>query len=146
MGKLSFVMRRFRDPVIGETMDIEFSRPPSKLCCARLHDIGFVYIRKIQSWRGHRHFDEALEIAETAKQKSLSNRKTATTLCWECDNCYGGCAWSRSFKPVDGWEAIENKTQVKNGKYIEQRTSYTVLKCPEFTRDRPRRKRGNKSV
>ena len=141
MERLSYITRRFVDPVSGDTLDIEFSRPPSKLCCARLRDIGFCYCSKIRSWRGHRHFDEALEIAEEAKKKAKTSKKIGTTICWECDNCYGGCSWSRSFKPVEGWQAVENHTTVKNGKYIEERTSYTVLKCPEFTRDRPRRKK-----
>lgn len=52
--------------------------------------------------------------------------------CWDCKNCYGGCSWSREFKPVNGWEAIETNLP-SNGAYA---TSYKVIECPEFIEDR----------
>ena len=50
------------------------------------------------------------------------------TICWKCANAVPdpvnniGCSWSREFKPVEGWEAIQKKN------------SYNVWKCPEFKR------------
>lgn len=53
------------------------------------------------------------------------------TLCWDCANCYGGCSWSREFKPVKGWTAIKTKIPT-NGRIIN---SFNVRKCPEFVKD-----------
>lgn len=59
----------------------------------------------------------------------------AQSLCWSCANAvpdkYGkrGCAWSRSFKPVKGWDADETRL------YSDKPTqSYHVRQCPEFVR------------
>lgn len=51
----------------------------------------------------------------------------AESLCWRCDRAIGGCSWSRSFTPVEGWEAQYNPT-IK---------SYHVISCPEYVPDRP---------
>lgn len=40
-----------------------------------------------------------------------------------------GCAWSRDFKPVKGWDADETRL------YSDKPTqSYHVRQCPEFVR------------
>ena len=44
------------------------------------------------------------------------------TLCWVCQNCFGGCSWSSEYIPVEGWKAKTTTTT----------TSYLVLSCPEF--------------
>lgn len=44
------------------------------------------------------------------------------TLCWVCQNCFGGCSWSSEYIPVEGW-----KTKPRDGT-----ESYLVLSCPEF--------------
>lgn len=61
------------------------------------------------------------------------------SLCWSCANAvpdkYGkhGCAWSRHFKPVEGWDAQETRMYSgKEGKNSVQ--SYCVRQCPEFVR------------
>lgn len=41
-------------------------------------------------------------------------------LCWYCENACGGCSWSESFIPVEGWEAI------KTGE------SYHITFCPQY--------------
>lgn len=57
----------------------------------------------------------------------------AETLCWQCANACGGCAWSmKKARPVKGWTADKTKCGMKNGKPIE---SYIVRKCPEFLPD-----------
>ena len=53
-----------------------------------------------------------------AKQQPKQFRGKVT-LCWVCQNCFGGCSWSSEYIPVEGWKA---KTT----------TSYLVLSCPEF--------------
>ena len=58
--------------------------------------------------------------------------KQTGTLCWGCKNACGGCAWSRDFKPVEGWEA--DKTTVKCDNGIVYR-SYHVKSCPEYNPD-----------
>lgn len=50
-----------------------------------------------------------------------------TTLCWKCSNC-GNCSWSRSFKPVEGWQA-KPTCFVDREKVVH---SYIVASCPEF--------------
>lgn len=58
------------------------------------------------------------------------------TLCWECRNATGGCAWSRDFKPVPGWNAeqteINNNALRYDGRYTP---SFRVIACPEFVPD-----------
>lgn len=54
------------------------------------------------------------------------------TKCWTCQNCYGGCSWSREFEPVKGWKAIETNIPA-NG---EMAASYKVIECPEYIPDR----------
>ena len=52
--------------------------------------------------------------------------------CWTCQNCFGGCEWSREFNPVPGWTA--KKTCIpSNGEYKE---SYNVLECPKYMEDK----------
>jgi hypothetical protein len=51
------------------------------------------------------------------------------TLCWQCANAVPnnetgrGCSWSRSFKPVPGWDANDGERST---------VSYHVRSCPEF--------------
>ena len=49
------------------------------------------------------------------------------TLGWKCSNC-GNCSWSRSFKPVEGWNA-KPTCFVDREKVVH---SYIVASCPEF--------------
>lgn len=61
-------------------------------------------------------------------------------LCWNCKNAVPsastGCSWSRSFVPVDGWDAEETVLyQVANGRSTEVR-SFHIMYCPEFEDDR----------
>lgn len=54
------------------------------------------------------------------------------TLCWWCKNALGTCDWSRSFKPIDGWQARET--------VLADYCSYHIIACPLFERDRQRPK------
>ena len=55
--------------------------------------------------------------------------KPNSTICWNCRNAVcSGCAWSRSFKPVEGWEA-KRETINAGGRFLE---TYTVRSCPLF--------------
>lgn len=59
------------------------------------------------------------------------------TLCGRCQKACGGpsgCSWFNGFKPVPGWEAIPNTIQYEGTQ--KGLTSYTVIKCPEFTADK----------
>ncbi len=84
---------------------------------------------------------QRLGIRNAAGKRRNSNgggqRPYAQTLCWSCANAVPdkqgkrGCAWSRHFKPVDGWDAEETQLyNNENGKYAVQ--SFCVHKCPEF--------------
>lgn len=70
---------------------------------------------------------------------------TESTICWSCKRACGGCAWSKKFEPVEGWNAEE--TLVKNWKYWKRRDgvkmskpeytkSYVVKSCPLYQRER----------
>ena len=62
-------------------------------------------------------------------------RGTVSTLCWKCAKaCGGGCSWSKSFTPVEGWEAVQTKNKTGAG---DDEPSYLVLQCPEFVPDSP---------
>ena len=54
-----------------------------------------------------------------AKQQPKQFRGKVT-LCWVCQNCFGGCSWSSDYTPVEGWKAKKTPT------------SYLVLSCPSF--------------
>ena len=72
-----------------------------------------------------------------------------TTLCWLCANATNeGCSWSKSFTPVEGWEATPTtiqggynaKLRLENGKIVQTSVereipSYKVHSCPEFIQD-----------
>lgn len=46
-------------------------------------------------------------------------------LCWSCKNATGGCSWSKSFIPVDGWEATPT--------LLDDRVeSFKINACPEY--------------
>jgi predicted nucleic acid-binding Zn ribbon protein len=57
-------------------------------------------------------------------------RKKNETLCWTCQNACGGCSWSRSFEPVEGWEAKPSAD------------SFFVINCPQFIPDEVRKEKG----
>jgi hypothetical protein len=75
--------------------------------------------------------------------------KQIATLCWGCQRATGGkngCSWSRGFRPVIGWDAIETKMKMqrtKGGTWEKISIgSYVVLRCPEFVADIPRKRNG----
>lgn len=59
--------------------------------------------------------------------------------CWTCKKYINGCSWSRSFKPVEGWEAEEvlrtYTTGTGENRKIETIKSYKIIKCPEYDPD-----------
>ena len=57
--------------------------------------------------------------------------KSSDTLCWRCAKAAtNGCAWSASFKPVNGWTAVPTKITCAD----HTADSYRVVDCPEFER------------
>lgn len=62
-------------------------------------------------------------------------------ICWHCQRATGGCSWSRSLTPVDGWIAEpriirDYDTILREYKEIH---TYKIKFCPLFLRDLPRR-------
>lgn len=53
-----------------------------------------------------------------------------STICWRCANACGGCSWSATFQPVEGWHAI--KTQIEANRTAACRDSFRVMVCPQF--------------
>lgn len=83
----------------------------------------------------------------SASHSSSSGDAMETTICWTCKNAVPdrdgevGCAWSRSFVPVEGWEATPTKiVLIYNDEHAEHRRgprtddSYIVHSCPEYER------------
>lgn len=66
------------------------------------------------------------------KERDINTYHRKDTKCWTCQNCFGGCSWSRDFIPVDGWKA--EKTFIpSNEQYAE---SYKVIECPKYRKDK----------
>lgn len=66
-----------------------------------------------------------------------------SSLCWDCEKATNsGCSWSKSFKPVKGWEAEPKPIKLTATKNID---SYLVIKCPQFAEDEHSRKERIKS-
>ena len=68
---------------------------------------------------------------ERRKKRAANTYYSKYQPCWTCKNCYGGCNWSREFKPVEGWKAI--KTYIPNNE--EHAESYKIIYCPEYKRE-----------
>ncbi|MGM9615700.1 MAG: hypothetical protein ACI3W7_09285 [Oscillospiraceae bacterium] len=71
------------------------------------------------------------------REEDTSPAAASGTLCWQCENAVPdpergkGCPWSKSGKPVDGWDAIRTSKAVDG-------ESYFVRACPSFEPDKPR--------
>ena len=57
--------------------------------------------------------------------------KEDQSLCWRCKNCFGGCSWSESFEPVEGWRTERTIIQHFNA----ETPSFLVRDCPLFAVD-----------
>jgi len=68
------------------------------------------------------------------KKRTSECFKRSDTLCWDCENCTGGCAWSRNFEPVEGWTVRETAEPTWIGKVQKMIPCITVVDCPEFVR------------
>ena len=54
------------------------------------------------------------------------------TICWDCANATGGCAWSARREPVAGWNAEPRRFKMD---HKTDSCSYIVRACPMFERD-----------
>lgn len=64
-------------------------------------------------------------------KRDINSYYRKESLCWTCQNCYGGCEWSRSFTQVNGWKA-EKTVLPSNG---VNAASYNVIECPKYRTD-----------
>jgi hypothetical protein len=53
-------------------------------------------------------------------------------ICIACKNYCGGCSWSSTFTPVDGWDAEETNLHIQKGRWIK---TYKIKGCPEYEED-----------
>jgi predicted nucleic acid-binding Zn ribbon protein len=65
-------------------------------------------------------------LKKQAEVRKKSPKHRRLSLCWDCQNACGGCSWSRSFEPVEGWEAKPSED------------SFFVINCPQFIPDEVR--------
>ena len=63
---------------------------------------------------------------KTIKKKREENSQ----ICYFCKNACGGCSWSKSFIPVDDWDAEPTIVKDSLGDFC----SYKINKCPQFIR------------
>lgn len=68
------------------------------------------------------------ELKRMEVKKKMSDGSVDYSLCWKCARASNGCAWSISFKPVDGWDAEPTAINY-NGRITD---SFFVKDCPEF--------------
>lgn len=60
-------------------------------------------------------------------------RNASNSICENCQNAVGGCSWSKSFEPVDGWVALELDADVQVSS--DPVKTYKIYFCPEFVLD-----------
>lgn len=147
MTPLTYVYR-----YVGQCLDIEFNRAPSKTVTEQLHELGFFYDRRYRCWRGTTRRAEALDVCDRAVRQSKAIRvhhETKGQLCWTCANACGGCSWSDgSFTPVPGWTARAiDRSDVMPAKeagaqvyYRRTYTGYEITNCPQYIPDRRKKK------
>lgn len=80
------------------------------------------------------HCDRCDEILkDEMTHRHTTNHSVEDTLCWCCKKIIPtkecSCSWSKSAKPVEGWEA--ECTRIIDGHW-----HYKVISCPEFVRGR----------
>lgn len=64
--------------------------------------------------------------------KGFSNNTKDSTLCWDCEKACGRCSWSKSFTPVEGWNAKPTKVRADKYSVNQLIDSFIVYECPEF--------------
>lgn len=70
-------------------------------------------------------------IAPKKRENYTMRMQPSKQLCWSCGKACGGCSWSKSGKPVEGWEAEESLIRNAN----QSTVSYKIMKCPEYVSD-----------
>lgn len=135
MAELSYIVEQ---SPLGTS--ITFNVAPPVRTRTALENLGFRFNYRFGCWVGKKNIEEAIEVAEQAKNRRKAFRKKVKekaegTLCWKCKKAYGKCSWSKKFKPVKGWEAkrcIINNGTCSDGKSRLEVVSYMVKSCPEF--------------
>ena len=61
--------------------------------------------------------------------------------CWTRKKAAGGCSWSRSFRPVEGWTAKKTLIRLSPCQKEDVIESYQVIACPEYEKDDKRYRR-----
>lgn len=65
---------------------------------------------------------------ECKKREAQRKADENAQLCWRCSNACGGCSWSQSFIPIEGWKAESVVIKDSEGDI----NSYKIKKCPQF--------------
>ena len=70
---------------------------------------------------------------DESKRNTVAHVRRRVQPCCNCKKFAGGCSWSRSFTPVEGWTAVPTLINHGGHKGYERLTeSYMIIKCPEF--------------
>ena len=72
------------------------------------------------------------------KNKSVEeDQRYHLSLCWSCQNYYGGCSWSDgTFTPVDGWIAVQSKHKWKQKDSNKKVNGWHIFECPLYEKDK----------
>lgn len=130
-------MKKYETLRAGGRLYVKFHVEPSRSIIQSLHSLGYTEVPgRNMTFSGTKDKAYVMERLQSwARQKSFrKNGERSGTLCWECGNAYGGCSWSRTFTPVEGWDA-QYVQRVYKGRDVYVMESYEVHSCPEFVED-----------
>lgn len=80
---------------------------------------------------------------EIRKNRSMSKEQ----LCWTCQRACGGCPWSRSLTPVEGWTVTPSSIKTTG----REEPTYHIEECPLYIADKgmiikPKQRKGKKHL
>lgn len=65
----------------------------------------------------------------------MLKRIYGTNICIECQKACGGCSWSKSFEPIEGWTAKKCHLPMVGRNSVTYIETYYITACPEFEQD-----------
>ena len=65
-------------------------------------------------------------------KKMKKKTKSDWAICWECKKACGGCSWSKTLTPVEGWEVVETGDPTWLSSIRKVVPTVRVVECPEF--------------
>lgn len=123
----------------GERKDYETMRKAS-IAIGRHYSYVSFCIRNSRPITDENGYTYSVETTIRGKKRPVLQPKKANKntgriqLCCYCMKAYGGCSWSKEFKPVEGWTAVPTVILTRNPRGKDSIQSYKITACPEFER------------